>query len=196
MIKHLTLLVGQFPDSQEAIKGKIFFGRAILEVLRTFINQYKDSKLQYNAVLDIGLIFQKLTTIRYVAKDNNYESLEEMDRGIDSKFSLDFPLPFTIESFVGHELMKMWNNLTVLLNSPLENVREMLMLVLIHTFKSGLSNIEYKLRVQLIDQFKPLLGNSLQSSDHSERIMGVRLLALLIGLGKRYRDRSEMVTEI
>lgn len=193
MIKHLTLLIGQFPDSQEAIKGKIFFGKAILEVLRTFINQYKDSKLQYHAVLDIGLIFQKLAAIRYVAKDNNYESLEEMGRGIDSKFSLYFPLTFTIESFVGYELMKMWTNLTVLLNSPLENVREMLMLVLIHTFRSGLSNIESQLRAQLIDQFRPLLVSSLQSNDHSERIMGVRLLALLIGLGKRYKDRSEMV---
>lgn len=70
------------------------------------------------------------------------------------------------------------------------------MLVLIHTFRGGFNNIHAQLKNVLIEQFKPLLANSLQSNDHSERIMGVRLLALLIGLGKRYKESDEMLKSI
>jgi hypothetical protein len=44
------------------------------------------------------------------------------------------------------------------------------------------SNIKSK----LIDLLKQLLINCLNSSDHIERLIGIKLLALVLGVGRKY----------
>ena len=110
--------MGQLPDSQQGIQSKIYFSKCMLKILKSFITLYKDSKLQYNAILNIGLILQKITAIKHAPRSNDLKPLESMDKE-ESHLSIDFPLTFTIESFVGYELISMWTSLMTLLNSPL-----------------------------------------------------------------------------
>lgn len=110
--------MGQLSDSQQGIQSKIYFSKCMLKTLRSFITLYKDSKLQYNAILNIGLILQKVTAIKHSPQNNDLKSLESMDKE-ENHLNIDFPLTFTIESFVGYELISMWASLMALLNSPL-----------------------------------------------------------------------------
>lgn len=68
-------MIGQFSDSKEGILSKICFCKVMLKLLRTFINLYKDSKLQYSTILNIGLIFQKITAIKHIPQNNDLEPL-------------------------------------------------------------------------------------------------------------------------
>jgi hypothetical protein len=72
------------------------------------------------------------------------------------------------------------------MNSPLENVRELLMLVLLFAFREGLGGMKPVLRERLTELLKPLLTNCMQSTDYSERLLGIKLLALLVGLGSEH----------
>jgi hypothetical protein len=80
--------------------------------------------------------------------------------------------------------MDIWPNLIVLFHSPWENVREVLMLVIINSFKQGLRCLNAKLKQKTCDHVKQLLYNFLQSNDYSERLMGVKLFAATLGLAQ------------
>jgi hypothetical protein len=58
------------------------------------------------------------------------------------------------------------------------------MLVLVQSLKDGLFKVKPNLKSRMKDILKPLLANFLQSNDHTERLMGVKLLALLLGAGR------------
>lgn len=116
-------------------------------MLGTFTNDYRDSKLQYCALLNIGLLFQKLLSPDPSSPSfpsSSYpsltleHSLAIFDQLITPNFKLAYPLQFSLESMAGHELLKIWNNLLALLNSPLESVREILMLVVLQVCRRGL----------------------------------------------------------
>lgn len=68
-MKHLIILIGQLPDDYPILKHKIFFCRTQLAVLRTFTTNYKDSKLQYYALINIGLLLQTITSIKSEPRD-------------------------------------------------------------------------------------------------------------------------------
>lgn len=72
----------------------------------------------------------------------------------------------------------------------------MLILILLHTFKRGLVEAIPNIRNKIIEQAKPLLASCLQSKDYSERLMAIRLFALLLGLGKEYKDEARMSIEL
>ena len=55
LVKHVILLMGNSLLSEQAL-----LARTLLEVLSPFMNLYRDSKLQYYAVLNIGLLLQQL----------------------------------------------------------------------------------------------------------------------------------------
>lgn len=82
------------------------------------------------------------------------------------------------------ELLDMWPNLMALFNSPWENVREILMLVILNCFKQGLYYLGAGLKHKAYECLKQLLSSFLQSNDFSERLMGIKLLGVLLGLGR------------
>ena len=61
----------------------------------------------------------------------------------------------------------MWGSLLPLMNSPLESVREILMFIFLYSFKNGIVNITPNIKNKIIELFKPLLINCLQSTDYS-----------------------------
>lgn len=65
--------------------------------------------------------------------------------------------------------MDMWPHLMALFNSPWENVREVLMLVILNCFKHGLIvlKINPRLEQKASESIKQLLYNFLQSNDFS-----------------------------
>lgn len=78
--------------------------------------------------------------------------------------------------------MDIWSNLIALFHSPWENVREVLMLVILNSFRQGLRTLNAKLKLRTCDNLKQLLYNFLQSNDFSERLMGIKLYAAILGL--------------
>lgn len=78
--------------------------------------------------------------------------------------------------------MDIWPNLIALFLSPWENVREVLMLVILNSFRQGLRTLNAKLKQKACDHIKQLLYNLLQSNDFSERLMGIKLYAAVLGL--------------
>ena len=63
LIKQFIILGGTLAsNSDEYLNSTIFQARTLLDVLRSFITIYKDSKLQYYSLLNIGLIFQQLNS--------------------------------------------------------------------------------------------------------------------------------------
>ena len=81
-------------------------------------------------------------------------------------------------------MLKIWGSLLPLLNSPLENVREILMFVFLYSFKNGISYLKSSIKSKIVELLKPLLISCLQSTDYSERLFGVRLFAIIIGFGR------------
>lgn len=69
----------------------------------------------------------------------------------------------------------------LIFNSPWENVREILMLTILNTLKNGLSNLPQSLKLKLCQTVRQFLVNFMQSNDHTERAMGLKLLCCLIG---------------
>lgn len=99
-----------------------------------------------------------------------------------------FDVPNNIECYTQQlsvcEVLDMWPNLITLFNSPWENVREILMLVILNCFKQGFYYLSNGLKQKAYECLKQLLSNFLQSNDFSERLMGIKLLAVLMGLGR------------
>ncbi len=85
------------------------------------------------------------------------------------------------------EVLDMWANLISLFNSPWENVREILMLVILNCFKHGFYYLSAGLKCKSYELLKQLLSSFLQSNDFSERLIGIKLLAVLLGLGREVR---------
>ncbi len=46
--------------AHETNSSKVLFIKVVLCLMKTFISSYKDSKIQYYCLLNIGLIMQKL----------------------------------------------------------------------------------------------------------------------------------------
>lgn len=57
--------------------------------------------------------------------------------------------------------MDIWPNLIALFLSPWENVREVLMLVVLNSFRVGLRSLNAKLKQKTCDNIKQLLYNFL-----------------------------------
>lgn len=58
------------------------------------------------------------------------------------------------------------------------------MLVILNSFRQGLRCLNAKLKQKTCDNIKQLLYNFLQSNDFSERLMGAKLYAAILGLAQ------------
>jgi hypothetical protein len=82
----------------------------------------------------------------------------------------------------------MWSNLTNLFNSPWENVREILMLVILNCFKNGFYQLNSRLKQRAAECVRILLLSFLQSNDFTERLTGIKLFAVILGLAKEFEE--------
>jgi hypothetical protein len=64
------------------------------------------------------------------------------------------------------------------------------MLVLLQSLKNGFFQVKPNLKSRMKDMLKPLLTNFLQSNDHTERLIGVKLVALLLGAGREWTEKG------
>lgn len=160
--------MGQLPDEDPFLQYKVLFCRTQLDVLKKLTNHYKDSKIQYYALLNIGLLLQQLMQIKAHPIDPTSPPFPSLlDQDLSPAFKLTLPLQSSLTNVAYNELSKMWSSLVGLLNSPLEQVRETLMVVLLNSFKGGLGDVAEHVRDRIMDQVKPLMSSTLHSKDYS-----------------------------
>ena len=70
------------------------------------------------------------------------------------------------------------------------------MLTLINIFREGLGEQCQPLMPKLKEILKQLLLRCMASHEYAERLMGIRLLGLLMGLGKEWKDKGDMMRYI
>lgn len=82
-----------------------------------------------------------------------------------------FTVPDNIEAHTHQlcvgEVVGMWPGLVALFHSPWENVREILMLVILNSFKQGFYNLSAKIKQRATECLKQLLLAFLQSNDYT-----------------------------
>ena len=119
---------------------------------------------------------------------------------MNQDISTGFKIPENIEAHTHQlcvaEVVGMWPGLVALFHSPWENVREILMLVILNSFKQGFYFLSLKLKQRATDCLKQLLLAFLQSNDHTERLMGVKIFAVVLGLARKVKDREELLQYI
>ena len=80
-----------------------------------------------------------------------------------------------------------------LLNSPWENIKELIMETIIAFFSKSLLIYSENYQKKAIEVLRPLITNYIHSQDYSERFAVSKLIGCLIGLSRDYSSREQMI---
>lgn len=170
----------------------LLLARCLLPVLRAHLVQFKEAKVQLNCLIMVSKVFEQLLPAdKHFLK--SYRSVQASSISEPDLESLDLskvlPMRLNDPGFLNlrvREMIKLWTPLISYLSSPWGSVRETCCQLLEGFVAVDMWRYKSCYAQKMNELVQPILANLLSSTEHCDRIYGLRIYASAVGMAAQY----------